>query len=134
MTRGKQSRLRLVAMRTVAGLDVKRWSTGATRSFRYSVAAYNSTASKGHRRPDALIDAPAVHLSHATDRSHKLAYGRIFGFNKLESVICFSCGLVRLDLRLIILFNRAKFYMHLNKISNLVLNTLSPTLIGMQDS
>ena len=43
---------------------------------------------------------------------------------------CFICGLGRLDLRHIILLNRAKFYKHLNNISNLVLNTLYRLLCG----
>ena len=57
-------------------------------------------------------------------------YRRIFGFNKWESVSCFICGLGRLDLRHIILLSRAKFYKHLNNISNLVLNTLYRLLCG----
>jgi hypothetical protein len=57
-------------------------------------------------------------------------YRRIFGFNKWESVSCFICGLGRLDLHHIILLSRAKFYKHLNNISNLVLNTLYRLLCG----
>ena len=57
-------------------------------------------------------------------------YRWIFGFNKWESVSCFICGLGRLDLRHIILLSRAKFYKHLNNISNLVLNTCYRLLCG----
>jgi hypothetical protein len=57
-------------------------------------------------------------------------YRQIFGFNKLESVSCFICGVGRLDLCHINLLNCAKFYKPVNMITNLVLNNLYCLLCG----
>jgi len=58
-------------------------------------------------------------------------YRKVFGFNKWESVKSFICGLGRLDFHHITRIFRTKYYFHVLRTNNMLLNNMFWIHVGL---